>query len=208
MGSDAYTQGSKVSTHRDEYNLNDKRLYCHIGEYAHKSAGNLNEAEQIVAEELSKELEMNTYYNIRLIGENNEYWLFLADHDYLGEFADVDVIIVFNKAYYDAESEKMNFALNEENIIHFFSVCNQEGMTGGESCIGEFVNRIGDDFEFCRYYITISYGDYGVYDYAHLGKKSWIIYQDGRVMRKENEPSYYRERKIIYPDGRRQHYGF
>ena len=139
---------------RGFFNVGGEKGYIGIGRYAGKSADSEAQAREI-AESFWVGSTAISYDNIQYIGENAELWLYQADYSINGEFKAIDTLIVYKKDYYDAEQKKAGFALDEENIRHFFATQNMEPAEK-TCCIGEFVTEDGGEFSFRRYDMQVT----------------------------------------------------
>lgn len=156
--------------------------YRYVGRWADVSASDPNEAEDIARKWWdAKENDDNTYGNVMEIDENDEYWLFRSQHSYRGQHDFYDTVMVYNKEYFDAETSTAKFTLDDDSIRHFFACRTPDNEQVSKTCIGEFVIPDGDGYVFRRYYIWISFGDWGLNDTAHMSVEEWHISGDGRV---------------------------
>ena len=165
---------------RTEFGFTRDEGYRYAGMPAERSASDYEEA-RIIAREKWQNNKDNKYKDISLLGENDKFWLLACPSYYRGEFNLICTIAVYKKDYYDEETSTAFFELNEENIRTFFAYRSYDPFDQVDTCIGEFVVRTESGFVFRRYYMYISYGDYGINDEAHLITREWKISDDGKV---------------------------
>ena len=181
---------------RSDFGLYEEDGYRVIGRSAERSAADSDAAKE-AAEEYWKPLGKNTFEDIRLIAETDEFRLFAADHYFDGKFSMIDTLQVYKTDYYDAESSVAGFALDEENFRHFIAYGTADPVAGSECCIGEYVTEDEEKLSLRRYQLHISFGDYGVNDEVYLDVREWQIRKADAVVSFIGE-TWLREAEIPY----------
>ncbi len=191
----------------------ETRRYFDVGRVARKSADTLDEAYEIVREEFynSKYTDLEGYLagdnvsgyydDIRVIGENDDLWIFKIEQYWGGKYDTRLTTIVYKKDYYEQENHVANFELSNESVRHFF-LSRTSRLSGESYCIGEYVNYIDGDesrFYYAKYYLNITGFDMitDYYSVRLICEYSWITL-DGHV---EIRPSGYGGtiKEVIFP---------
>lgn len=151
--------------------------YMYIGFAAEKPAGNVDEAQKIAAAEWAKQTQYD-YYDVYLIGETDEYWMFERN---LGTVVgkEKQYMVVYKKDYYETKDSWPPFELNEDFVRNYMAYTYAERFT--DIYIGEYIIPDGDDLIFRRYSVEgdVLEGEY-VYQ-ATLGCDEWRFFSDGTV---------------------------
>ena len=181
----------------EDFGLRKEDGYEQLWRRADRSASNYDEALGICRETWEDHLK-SSYHNIRLAGENDEYWLFASDYYYDDAFSFRITLMVYKKSYYDEETGTAYFELNEENIRHFFAYRSTQAEDDVQTCFGEFITEDDEGFVFHSYSIHICYGDYGINDEVILTGSEMRIYRNGKI---ENMGAFLR-RELELPSHR------
>ena len=123
----------------------------------------------------------NSWKNIRLLGDNGKYWFFECDNYFEGEFNLIDTLMVYHKDYFNAEKGQFLSAVDENSLRSFFACRDMNRTIDPRTCIGEFMDEDDEGLYFRRYYLHISYGDWGVCDTVYLDMEEWRITPDGVI---------------------------
>ena len=168
----------RPNTKRADLNLGNE--YVQLWRHASRSASSYDEAFEVIKEEWENS-SGNDHKNIRLVTENDEFWLFACDFYYDDEFYFVFTTSVYKKSYYDEENSIAYFDLNEESIRHFFAYETYEAdEPSSDTVIGEYVIKTEYGYIFRRYIAHICYGDWGLKDQVILNRMEWKIYSNGK----------------------------
>ena len=197
---EAYPQINKMKDFTELINPDD--IYTIYVFRAEKSADNDLEA-NIIAEEFWESKnefwgsvngsEGKKYFNRGITGENSKFWVFKGDLYLNNDYSYSERLVVFKSEYYDMESRKTGFELNDENVKLFFDLVYEEQYSNMRVCIGEYVSEVEGGVEFRKYYIDVHYYmDLDKWDNTLL-KKTWHISDDGIVNKPDPESEVVRE---------------
>ena len=199
----------------DTYQVGEEtRRYWDIGRVEIKSADTLDEAYEIVREDFynSKYTDLEEYLagdneradfydDIRLLGENDDLWIFMTERYWGGKYDTRLTIIVYKKDYYDEKNHMAYFELSEESVRRFF-LSRAGRLPGNEYCIGEYVNYNEEDggYYYNQYYFAIGSFETEIeyYDITLRCRKSRIM-AEGLVERWYEEEDI---RCVYFPGGR------
>ncbi len=151
--------------------------YMYIGFAAEKPAGNIDEAQKIAAAEWKKQTE-HEYYDVYLLGETDEYWLFTRNvGTVVGK--DKQYMVVYKEDYYETKDSWPSFELNEDFVRNYMAYTYAERFA--DTYIGEYIIPDKDDLIFRRYSVMGEVMDDDRVDQATLGCDEWRFYSDGTV---------------------------
>ena len=158
FGLDTYQVGEETRNYRD------------IGVVARKSASTLDEAYEVaniefnncgrfsnLEEYLSGDNERVHFYDdIRILAENDDLWIFMAEQYGSGEYIKRVTAIIYKRDYYDEETHTAYFDPSEESVRRFF-ISRARRLPINEYCIGEYVNYNEEDggYYYTQYYLSI-----------------------------------------------------